>query len=438
MEKETEKKAIKAPIPCPSFFTNYLPTILTGVFFGITYIRYTPAYLEEEDRDYRYYLAWTPAILIDALFVGTLIGNLLFGRRPNNSDHYNPVSDRVIQAVGGAMPAVLAGATGLGRMAATAIAGDRAEGTNHMAVVAGIVADHAARAVTIDNLLYSNAMDRSPALDGSMRFLERVAWRAERGITYVVELAVEGVYLAMESGVVNFALNDNNRLTVIAGLYYSGDIARSFLVGAVNEYAYYAERTADIPIISGILLRVGIANLEPVIAFIPRITVAQGAEVAVTGLVNGAAAAVDVIENLGEDVAQLAVAAGHKMGRVVEFFHTRKHNPKPNEANDERSTEVVHHSGCFGFMPYRSVSASSAQPEASSAAVDHAPRSQFLYLMTHGHYYRPPEENASSASNVNASVSRAPAVNAHQEVQDSLSVNVGSLAITKTFENPEM
>lgn len=389
-------------VPSASFFIKYLPTIATGTLFSITYLRFALNYQEEEKRGFFYYLSWTPTILMSVLFAGTTVSNLLFGRRPNNENHYNPTSDKVVQAVGRALPAALAGLTEAGRMAATAIAGERAAGTNHMAVIASIAADHVARAVTVSNILYNHGMDRSPDFNGLMSPIERIAYYAEDSISYGVEFIVEGVYIAMESGIVKaLPLNDDNRLTVIAGLYAVADVTTTTLVAVVNEYAYYGGEIAS---------RIGM-NLTPVLAFTPHPTIAQETAAVVTAVENVGANIAHAAINLGQGIEHAAEGAAHAMGhlgsemahaagevrksivgaeRVIEnliLFSSPASSAVSNNnasartipasgADSPSSTELNHTEiGCFGISSHHSSSGSSASGR--------PPRSETLYVITH-------------------------------------------------------
>ncbi len=257
---------------------DYSPAIEMAAFLALM-LRNFPLEnnSDEEHVDYHYYTSTVPAFIVGALFSFTLLSNVMFGRRPNNDNNHNPLSHQIIQAMGYVLPSAVAGLTWVGTNAATLVIGSRAAASNHIATQAMAIFDLAERRVEINDRLYDHAMDRSPsvegrepAINGEMRYLERVAMNTENAITHAVELAAGALYIAMNSGVVRFTLNDNNRLAVISGMYAGANVLEGLLVGITNEQLYYVERWANMPFISQFLLHTGIANTTPVIGIVTR------------------------------------------------------------------------------------------------------------------------------------------------------------------------
>lgn len=303
--------------------TFWSPTIFTSTLFAIT-LRYIPASsnsTEDNQTDYWSYIYWTPAYLMGTLSIMTLVSNAMFGRRPNNDAHHNPPYHQIIQVAGHFMPGVLAGLTKLGTFTASTMFGDRASAPNHIANIAIAAIDQVTRAGVIKDRLYDHAMDRSPgvtnpqgtlAIDGAMRFLERIAMHTENKATCAIELAAGGLFVAMQWGLTRLPVNDNNRLAIIAFLYAASDIVESTIIWPVNEYVYYAERWADIPIISKTLLTIGLANLTPVIGVTPK-----KSEVLIGIAANAGQQVIHNMANAGQQVVHNIANAGQQVAHNI-------------------------------------------------------------------------------------------------------------------------
>ena len=354
---------------------------------------------EVENNHYNlyYYAIRIPSFFMESLFVATFVSNYMFGRRPITNWH-NPISSQIAEAASTYFPTGMAVAYKAGVLVANTLTGGRAEGANHIASVAISAMLQASRIKLIEAGLYDSAMDRSPpiipaealaqsaeilaaaqlqaeatiaaALEGAaeqsaeilkaaqiqateiikdatfqtgqMRFIERVAMSTENGITYVIEAAAEIIYVVMESGISQLAIDDDNRLTALTTLYRIADIIEDILVRQLNEYAYYVGRWADIPAISQILLFMGFANDDiVVVGIVPKTTEAmlegindafQGAvedvgevfQGAVDAVQHVAEVAVEVIHDAVENVGVEQVQVGFHHGDAVEVVDATK------------------------------------------------------------------------------------------------------------------
>ena len=225
--------------------------------------------LVETRIDYQYYL-YLSAAIITSVFAGTtFICNTVFGRRPSNDAHHNPLYGRFIEGARENLPLGLAIGSSIASFAGGTAFGSRAEQANHVISVVLTTAVVAQRVTAIDYRLYDHAMDRSLLLNGDMRRLEYIAMLGENTIVYVLELIAHGGFLAMTAGATRIQVTDSNRLYWIASIYGATDVAENTLALLMNEYIYYIEIVADR--LSPVLLAIGIADpARPVHAVTPR------------------------------------------------------------------------------------------------------------------------------------------------------------------------
>lgn len=283
-DKDGDKKAPENGFSSPrTIISYYTPSIISSIPFAITFIlslRHSrpdasdtmqDEYEVEEESgiNYQYYLYSALTIVTGIIFGITTFGNIAFGRRPDNDDHHNPLYGRLIESASHNLPLAIAIGNSIVHFVTRTAAGGRSEAVNHVistTSTAGIIAQ---RADAIDYRLYDHAMDRSPQLDGNMRWLDSVGVRIENSIVTILELSTHSLFLLMNLGVTRIHVNDNNRLYWISSLYLTTTAIEDILVNLSNEEIYYLTRIADI--ISPFLIAIRLAAPEhPTHAVAPR------------------------------------------------------------------------------------------------------------------------------------------------------------------------
>lgn len=337
--------------------TYWVPSIQAGTILTIT-LRYLPiahhpepnSNLAAEDTettniDYIHNLSFIPLAMVASFFATTLLCNAIFGRRPSNDKHHDPLYHQIIQGAGHVMPSVLALGHSIFNFAGKSIFGDRAEGISHVASEALGVASAAQRINTIQDRQYDHAMDRSPLLDGNMRRIEYAAMRTENAIIYATEILTAYIVMMMNMGLTRIQINDNNRLYWLAGTYHTADIVEAGLIIPINEYAYYAEKIADTYIISAMLHKIGLSDSEnPIKAVTPRSIDRLDKEIknklkkATTNAKEALEDFTDNLEDAAEEAGKKIEGAFHEVGHQLSnagdtlvgvFRHSFSHHQTP-------------------------------------------------------------------------------------------------------------
>lgn len=203
--------------------------------------------------------AHIPDILFTSFFLWVLLSNVFIGRARDRESHYDPPRDKIAIGLNAGFNLLATGTT-----AFMSLFRPVAHGLGN--VITGAVSQGAAVAVggadalTNERILWNHYEDRSPNQDGYMRFVDLLGCRGEASITRFAEIIASYCFWAINLNLANIHLTDATRVGFRAGIERLERFSIDLLVTFMNDLLFYAQFTADIPLISRTLQALRIAD----------------------------------------------------------------------------------------------------------------------------------------------------------------------------------
>lgn len=324
--------------------------------FECEHIEYKQA---TQPTDYWGYINHIPLGVAQIFFVTTVISNLAFGRRPDNDWKHNPPYHIFMENAGKIIPGTLAILTQAGTSIATTIFGERAKATNHIASVAVSALGTAINIAEINSIKEDHKADRTIIYDipsensyviindqgtfyskGEMLYTEFLAMKAENFIIDGVFTISNSIFIAAEFGITKFIkITDENRNSLQAIKVIGARFIDDALVSIVNEYAFYAEKWAN-------LLRI---NNPIVIVKLEKPLFVQAAAVISSAAENIGNAAENMIEDIERIAENSAIGIKHAANTISNFFKKHFYHKNKNDIPDNESVMTESTGGHSGF-----------------------------------------------------------------------------------------
>lgn len=277
---------------------------------------------------------------IELAFLGLVfLGNAVYGKKPDISDHHNPPNHRIGQVVEGFLPM----ANAVAYSAFNFLMPSRAAAVAPLLSEALIIEDAIVRADLVEGELYSDIMDRSLHLDGNVRRIDYGPILWQRAVTFIGEGAGYYLIFAMKSGMTRINVNDKNILYILAGMYRVMTMLESLCVYPVDQYAYYLQRLIDDTPLGSLLRAIGIADPDHPIHAVDVSMIDKWNKKFAERAEKDKQKINDEVHKVGEAMASAVHTVEHELqefgSSVMDALHIGHRKPSTAEAKSSGDTE---------------------------------------------------------------------------------------------------